>query len=124
MNLTELFRFETDLLEIPAGKSVFKKGDPGDKMYVLMKGDAVVMVGHVIVERVQPGALLGELALIDNSPRTAAVLAVTDCSFLPIDVRRFRFLVEQTPNFALHVMKVMADRLRKMDTRLLEAQEV
>ncbi|MHB1300535.1 MAG: cyclic nucleotide-binding domain-containing protein [Burkholderiales bacterium] len=122
MNLTELFRFETDLLQIGAGQPVFKVGDPGDRMYVLMTGEADIVVGNVVVERAGPGALLGELALVDATPRTATVMAITDCSLLPIDVKRFRFLVQETPNFALHVMKVIAERLRKMDRRLLEVQ--
>jgi len=122
MDLTELFRFETDLLQIGAGEPVFKVGDPGDRMYVLMKGEADIVVGNVIVERAAPGALLGELALVDAAPRTATVMAVTDCSLLPIDVKRFRFLVQETPNFALHVMKVIAERLRNMDRRLFEVQ--
>ena len=122
MNLTELFRFETDLLQIGAGQPVFKVGDPGDRMYVLMTGEADIVVGNVVVERAGPGALLGELALVDATPRTATVMAVTDCSLLPIDVKRFRFLVQETPNFALHVMKVIAERLRRMDRRLLEVQ--
>lgn len=123
MDPKQLFRFETDLLEIGAGKNLFKEGEAGDRMYVLMDGDAVIMVGNSIVERLQPGSLVGELSLIEPSPRTATVLAVTDCKFVPIDVKRFRFLVEQTPNFALHVMKVMAERLKSMDIRFLEAQQ-
>ncbi len=122
MDLTELFRFETDLLQIGAGQPVFKVGDPGDRMYVLMTGEADIVVGNVVVERAGPGALLGELALVDATPRTATVMAITDCSLLPIDVKRFRFLVQETPNFALHVMKVIAERLRRMDRRLLEVQ--
>ncbi len=122
MDLTELFRFETDLLQIGAGEPVFKVGDPGDRMYVLMKGEADIVVGNVVVESAAPGALLGELALVDAAPRTATVMAVTDCSLLPIDVKRFRFLVQETPNFALHVMKVIAERLRNMDRRLFEVQ--
>jgi CRP/FNR family transcriptional regulator, cyclic AMP receptor protein len=123
LNLAELFRFETGLVAIPAGKSLFTAGEPGDRMYVLMEGDAVVMVGDTVVERALPGALLGELALIEQAPRSATVTAATDCQFLPIDARRFQFLVQQTPNFALHVMRTMADRLRRVDLLLLEAKD-
>jgi len=89
-------------------------------MYVLMKGSAVVTVGDIVVERAEAGAILGELALIEQVPRSATVTAATDCQFLPIDAKRFQFLVHQTPHFALHVMKVMADRLRRTDVLLLE----
>lgn len=123
MDLKELFRFETELVDIPAGNALFRVGDSGDKMYVLMEGDADIVVGDVVVERAGPGALIGELALLDGSSRTATVMAVTDCKVLPVDVRRFRFMVQETPNFAFHVMKIMAERLRRMDVRLLDAQE-
>ena len=123
LNLAELFRFETGLVAVLAGKPLFTAGEPGDRMYVLMEGDAVVMVGDTVVERALPGALLGELALIEQAVRSATVTATTDCQFLPIDARRFQFLVQQTPNFALHVMRTMADRLRRVDLLLLEAKD-
>ncbi len=123
MDLKELFRFETELCEVAKGNFLFRTDDAGDKMYVLMDGEADIIVGNVIVERAGPGALIGELALLDNTPRTASVEAATDCKFLPVDVRRFQFLVQETPNFALHVMKILAERLRRMDLRLLESQE-
>ncbi|GBL44402.1 cAMP-binding protein [Sulfuriferula multivorans] len=122
MNLIELFRHETDVAAIPAGQAVFRAGEPGNVMYVLISGTADVMVGDVVVERAEPGALLGEMALVEHAPRTATVTAVRDCVLVPIDAARFHFLVQQTPYFATHVMKVMAERLRKMDLRLLEAQ--
>jgi CRP/FNR family cyclic AMP-dependent transcriptional regulator len=121
MNLVELFRYENNLVAIPAGQPVFRAGEYGNFMYVLMKGTVVVTVGNIVVESAEPGALLGELALIEQVPRSATVTAVTDCQFLPIDAKRFQFLVQQTPNFALHVMKVMADRLRRTDLLLIEA---
>ena len=121
MNLAELFRFETGLTAIPAGQSLFRSGESGDLMYVLMQGSAIVVIGEVTVERAEPGAILGELALIESLPRSATVTAMTDCQFLPIGAKRFQFLVQQTPHFALHVMKVMADRLRRTDALLLAA---
>lgn len=123
MDLTELFRFETDLVHVAAGEPVFKEGDPGKIMYVLMEGEADIVIGHAVVEKARPGTMLGELALVDDVKRTATVTAVTDCALVPIDVNRFLFLVQETPNFALHVMKIIAERLRNMDVMLKEAQE-
>lgn len=122
MNLIELFHHETDVAAIPAGQAIFRAGEPGYVMYVLISGTAHVMVGDIVVERAEPGALLGEMALVEHAPRTATVTAATDCVLVPIDAARFHFLVQQTPYFATHVMKIMAERLRKMDLRLLESQ--
>lgn len=118
MNLAELFRHETDLLILPAGQTLFSEGDQGDLMYVLMSGAAEISVKNRLVETAQPGAIVGELAMIDDGVRSATVVARNDCKFLPIERKRFNFLIQQTPNFSLHVMRVIADRLRKTDAFL------
>lgn len=123
MNLATLFRFETDLVTIPSGECLFRAGDSGDLMYVLMQGTATVTIGTITVEQAEAGAILGELALIEHAPRSATITALTDCRFLPIDAKRFQFLVQQTPHFSLHVMKVMADRLRRTGLLLREASD-
>ena len=115
MNLAELFRHQTDLLVISAGQALFNEGEQGDLMYVLMSGTAEIVVHGMAVETAEAGAIVGEMAMIDDGARSATLVAKSECRFLPIDRKRFNFLVQQTPNFALHVMKVMAERLRKTD---------
>jgi CRP-like cAMP-binding protein len=116
MNPAELFRQDPNALEVAVGDFLFREGETGDTMYVLLEGNAEIMVGDLIVESASPGALLGEMALIDNTPRTASVVARTPCRFAQLDQRRFHFLVQQTPYFATHVMKTLAHRLRHMNT--------
>jgi CRP/FNR family cyclic AMP-dependent transcriptional regulator len=116
MNLADLFRHETELLPVKAGQTLFKTGEAGTLMYVLKSGTMDILVGSKVVETAEPGALIGEMALIDKGPRAATATARTDCELVAIDLRRFLFLVQQTPNFAIHVMHVMAERLRKIDT--------
>jgi CRP/FNR family cyclic AMP-dependent transcriptional regulator len=118
MDLTQLFRHETGLFDVPAGHVIFKEGDAGDVMLVLMSGIADITIKGRLVETAESGALLGEMALIDASPRAATVTARTDCKLLPIQPKRFHFLIQQTPNFAIHVMRVMAGRLRRTDDLL------
>lgn len=118
MNLAELFRHETDLESLYAGQTLFNEGEKGHLMYVLMSGTAMIMVGNRLVETAEAGAIVGEMAMIDDAKRTATVIAKTDCKLLPIERQRFNFLIQQTPNFALHVMRVIADRLRKTDAFL------
>ena len=62
-----------------------------------------------------PGSLIGEMELIDDSPRTANAVAKSPSRLAQIDRRRFHFLVQQTPHFATHVMKILANRLRHMN---------
>lgn len=118
MNLAELFRHEPDLETLVAGQTLFNEGEKGELMYVLMSGTAMILVRGRLVETAEAGAMVGEMAMIDDAIRTATVIAKTDCKFLPIDRKRFNFLVHQTPNFALHVMRVIADRLRRADAIL------
>jgi CRP-like cAMP-binding protein len=115
MNLADLFRHETDLMALPAGQTLFKAGEAGTLMYVLISGSVDILIRDTVVETAEAGALIGEMALIDKDPRAATAIAHTDCELVAIDLRRFLFLVQQTPNFSIHVMHVMAERLRKID---------
>ncbi len=118
MNLAELFRHETGLQTLPAGQALFREGEPGAVMYVLISGTAEIMVNDKLVEVAEPGAILGEMAMIDEQTRSATVIARSECKLLHIERKRFNFLIQQTPNFALHVMRVIAARLRKTDRML------
>ena len=115
MNPAELFRKESDTQQLAPGDFLFHEGDKGDKMYVLLEGEMEILLGDLVLETARPGALIGEMALIDESPRTANAVAKAACRLAQIDRRRFHFLVQQTPHFATHVMKTLADRLRHMN---------
>jgi CRP-like cAMP-binding protein len=114
------FRNE-DAQEFPAGAVIFKSGDDGSTMYVVVEGEVDVLVGDVLAEVVSPGGIFGEMALIDKTARSATAVAKTNCRVVAIDERRFNFMVGQTPFFALQVMSVMAERLRRANARLMGA---
>jgi CRP/FNR family transcriptional regulator, cyclic AMP receptor protein len=120
MNLIEHFRHARKVLSVPAGEAIFREGDSGTVMYVLLDGEADIVVGEAPIERAGPGTLVGEMALVDISPRSASLVARTDCRLLPIEPREFDLLIRETPEFARHVMSVMADRLRRMNERMKE----
>jgi len=115
MNLADLFRQETDTVQLGPGDFLFHEGDKRDGMYILSEGEMDIRLGNYLVETAKEGALIGEMALIDDSPRAANVLAKSACRLARIDRRRFDFLVQQHPHFARHVMKALADRLRHMN---------
>lgn len=114
----DIFRNETDTLAVPAGQAIFNEGDSGNTMFVVVDGEVDLLVKGKLVESLGPGGALGEMALLDNVPRSASAIAKTSCRLVEINERRFKFLVQQTPNFALQIMRVIADRLRRMDDRL------
>ena len=113
-----LARNESDMLRVEAGKVIFKEGDPGDAVYVVLDGKVELRVNGRLMETVEPGGVPGEMALIEQAPRVATATARTACDLQPISESRFMSMIQQTPHFALQIMKVMADRLRKMNARV------
>jgi CRP/FNR family transcriptional regulator, cyclic AMP receptor protein len=114
-----LFRNEDQLESFVKDQSVFKEGERGRLMYVVLEGSVTLTVNSKVVETVGPGGVLGEMAMIDDSPRSATAIAETDSKLAVIDAKRFNFLIQQTPNFSLQIMRVIADRLRRMDSKLV-----
>lgn len=117
----DMFRHDPEFIEIKGGDILFREGDTGEAMYILIEGEAEVTIAGMSFEKCTPGNFVGELAVIDGSPRFATVTALTDCKFVVIDRERFHFLVDEAPRFAIDVMRVMAQRLRNCDRRILEA---
>jgi CRP-like cAMP-binding protein len=109
----------SEMLRFDAGKTVFKEGDPGDTVYVVLDGKVDLRVNGRLVETVGPGGVLGEMALIEQAPRIATATARTACDLQPISEARFMAMIQQTPHFALQIMKVIASRLRRMNVRLM-----
>lgn len=114
----DLFRNEDNTRDFSAGDRIFSEGETGDFMYVVVDGEVDLFVRDKLVEHLTAGGVLGEMALIGTGTRSATAVAKTDCKLVPIDERRFKFLVQQTPNFALQLMRIIADRLRRMDSLL------
>jgi CRP/FNR family cyclic AMP-dependent transcriptional regulator len=114
---------DSDLLRFEAGKVIFREGDPGDVVYVVLGGEVELRVNGQLVETVEPGGILGEMALIEQAPRVATATARIACDLQPISESRFMSLIQETPHFALQIMKVIASRLRKMNARLTETKK-
>lgn len=118
MATMEMFRRDDNARAFEAGQTIFKEGDAGDVMYVLVEGEIDLSVRGIVVETLAVGSMFGEMALLGKEPRTATAIAKTNGTITPIDEKRFLFLVQQTPYFALQLMRTMAERLRNMDQRL------
>jgi CRP/FNR family cyclic AMP-dependent transcriptional regulator len=101
------------------GKSIVQEGQVGLRMYAVLEGRvAVSMMGGGVVERLGPGGVFGELALLDEAPRAASAVAETDCSLLPINRTAFLMLVKTSPEFAESLLGSLAERLRLLTSRL------
>jgi CRP-like cAMP-binding protein len=106
------------MVRFAAGSTVLEEGQPGKTMYVVRSGLLDIKSGERLLATVGPGEIVGELALIDARERSAAVVARVDSELVPVDEKRFLFLVQQTPYFALQVMRTLAERLRRTNERV------
>ena len=111
MNLQSVFKDSENVQELQSGATVFGEGTHGDVMYTVLDGQLEISTGGRFVEMIGPGDLVGEMVLIDSNARNSTVVAKSDCRLAPVDKKRFLFMVRETPFFALHVMRVLADRL-------------
>lgn len=108
------------------GKSeiVFEQGSTGSEMYLIHRGKVLLSVRQDETEQIPlavltPGDFFGEMALVDDSPRSATASAVEDdTELIVMDRSRFLFMVRQQPEFALSLMHTLCRRLRDMDKRL------
>ena len=118
MDLLEVFKESTDLVSYPSGSVIFEEGGDAEFMYVVMEGEINLSLHGQTIAVVSPGAIVGEMALLDSSVRSATATAASDCSLVPIDIHSFKSLIQYTPDFALHVMSVLAQRLRRVNEAL------
>ena len=97
------------------GETIFREGEQGDESFVVVRGQVEIKSGNRRLETVGQNSIFGEMALIDDSPRSATVVALTEVTVAPIQEQQFLFMVKHTPFFALRVMRVLANRLRRQN---------
>jgi CRP/FNR family transcriptional regulator, cyclic AMP receptor protein len=102
-----------DQIEVPKGKVLTREGESGSEFFVIVEGQARVIVGkRGRVAPLGPGASFGEMSLLDRGPRTATVEAESDMQLLVLDARSFSSLLAEVPSVARKVLAAMAARLR------------
>jgi len=99
-------------------KPIVQEGQAGTRMYIVLEGTVAVFLGGKVIERLGPGGVFGELALVEQQPRMASVNAETDCSLQPVNRAAFLALVESSPEFAALLLTKLAERLRNLTSRL------
>jgi CRP/FNR family transcriptional regulator, cyclic AMP receptor protein len=96
------------------GQVIFEAGEIGKEMYVVRTGTVMLRSGGRTLEEVGPGGVIGEMALIDSSPRSAQAVAGEDCSVTMVNEYTLLELVKKVPGFSLEIMRIMAGRLRRV----------
>lgn len=109
-----LFDNSSDFVLLPAGHVIFKAGDPGDCMYAVIGGSVDIIVRDKVLETVEAGGVFGEMALVEDCPRSASAVVKTDAKLVAVDKNRFLFMVQQTPFFSLQILSVVTERVRRL----------
>jgi CRP/FNR family cyclic AMP-dependent transcriptional regulator len=123
MEVSKLLKNDPDIVKLAPGQVLFYANEPAKALYVLVEGAVEIRLPDgQLVESAGPGTIIGELAIVDGGVRSASVVATARCHLVAIGPDRFRRMISEDPEFAIDVMKVMADRLRRMNTRLAAAQ--
>jgi CRP-like cAMP-binding protein len=121
----KLLAFTSQRLTFEAGQALFSQGDPGDAAYIVLEGEADVSInapqGPVKVATVGRHAIIGEVAILCDVPRTATVVAKSRLTTLRIDKDLFFRLVNEFPQMAVEIMRELAQRLEKTTSQLREA---
>jgi CRP/FNR family transcriptional regulator, cyclic AMP receptor protein len=106
-----------DVVSVARGDFLFKEGDKADGFYIVRHGRLQIVSADIVYETITAGDIVGEMAVVDETTRSASVLARTRAELIAVDAPAFMVLVKSEPAFALTVMRTMARRLRKMNRR-------
>ncbi len=121
----KLLAFTSERLTFASGNTLFHQGDIGDADYVIVKGDADVIIetpsGPLTVARVGKNAFVGEIAILIDVPRTATISATTDLETLKISKELFFRLIAEFPEMGIEIMRELARRLEQTNRQLSEA---
>lgn len=104
------------------GRVIMSAGAVGAFMYVVLEGRVAISVGDSVVERVGPGGMFGELALVDRSARAASASAETECKLLPINRNEVLNLLKSKPVFGASLLKSIAVRMQQLAQQVAQAQ--
>ena len=102
-----------------AGKPIMNEGDSGTSMYIVLDGLVAISIKGKVVERLAAGGTFGEMALVDQSPRTASAVAETESALLAINRATLIALVKAEPAVGLTMLRSVAARLRHMNSLLI-----
>lgn len=113
-------------VSLKAGQVLFNKGDQGDSLYLVQVGRLKVIstdaAGYeVILNQITDGDIVGEMALIDQQPRSAGVIAMTETTLLKLSSDDFLQIMQQHPEIGLMISRNLTQRLRNNTTQIENA---
>ena len=113
------FREEKTFKNLKNGDVLFKQGDAGDFMYAVVKGEVEMRVKDTYVTSARENEFFGEMAVLDDQPRSATAYAVGDTAVAVITKERFMEMLAEDHEFSLQIIRVLINRLRA-ETKMKE----
>lgn len=104
-----------DEITMPAGSVIVDQGQTGREAFVLLEGSATVKRNNKKITTLGPGAMIGEMSLLDHGPRTATVTCDTDCDLLVISQRHFLGVLDDVPALSHKLLGTLASKVRDLD---------
>jgi len=123
----KLLAFTSERVTFQPGELLCKQGDMGDAAYVIISGQADVLIdtpnGSIRVATFKKNDVVGEIAILINIPRTATIKASSELTALRITKDLFLRMISEFPEMAVEMMRVLAERLVRTTAELQKAQE-
>ena len=102
-------------IDVPAGRVLMREGQTGQEFFIVVRGSVLIERGGHALRSLGPGDFLGEIALVDDGPRTATATTETSAQLLVLAHREFHSLMEQFPSVRTSVMQALAMRVRDLE---------
>ena len=124
----DILAAQAELMTVPAGVDLIGEGAPGDAAYVVVEGEFEVIkksdVQDIVIAVRESGEVFGEMALLDQAPRTATVRAVNESRVLKIPGEAFQRMLSHSPTAALNMLKTVSLRLRQNEGLLRQTEKM
>lgn len=123
----KLLAFASDRFQLPAGGMICRQGEPGDAAYILLDGEADIVVTtadgrQLTVAKIPKNTFIGEMAVLRNAPRNATVVAASPITALKVGKDAFYQLLRDVPQLAFEVMRELAERVEDTTAKLRDAR--
>ena len=118
VDFREFARALGTVLRFGPGDIVFREADPPSCMYIVLSGRVEITAQDKLIETISESKALGILSLLDGQPRTITARATEPSELALMDQKKFRYMVEEVPNFVWYVMTELAGRLRATNAAL------
>ncbi|QLE56975.1 cyclic nucleotide-binding domain-containing protein [Nostoc sp. TCL26-01] len=105
-------------LQFPAHHTIFRQGEEGRSLYIVVSGRVKVHIGDKLLAEVDQGKYFGEMAVFDTQPRSASVTTLEPCEFLELTQEQLYDAIEETPEIAVNIIRELSRLIRRLNENI------